>query len=793
MPDDIKAPPAPGPEGGATRDTRLADALSERYLAYAMSTIMARSLPDVRDGLKPVHRRLLWAMHQLKLDPDAGFKKCARIVGDVMGKYHPHGDAAIYDAMVRLAQDFAARYPLVEGQGNFGNIDGDNAAAMRYTEARLTEVAQAMLAAIDENTVDFRATYDGEEQEPVVLPAAFPNLLANGANGIAVGMATSIPPHNAGELCAAALAQLGVFRERKLTLQGVALAPPGVAPGLLPSARAEFLEACLAPMLAVLPGPDFPTGGVLVEPPEAIREAYRTGRGGFRVRAKWAQEPLKNGTWQIVVTEIPYQVQKAKLIEQIAALLEERKLPLLGDVRDESTDVVRLVLEPKSRNIDPAMLMETLFRATALEARIPLNMNVLDAERTPRVMGLPEVIWSWLEHRHEVLVRRTEHRLAAIARRLEILDGYLVVYLNLDEVIRIVREEDKPKEALMAAFSLTELQANAILDMRLRALRKLEEMEIRKEHKKLSAEQKSLKGLMQSETRRWDAIGAELEGMRVKFGAGALVKGVAETAHPWVRDPYARRTGTGAALPAVTVDENAFVEREPITVILSEKGWIRAQKGHIAEDAELRFKEGDGLHTWVHAQTTDRLVLFATNGKAYTLKADAVPRGRGDGQPVRLMVDLTNEDAVLSLHVHREGERFLVAAQDGKGFVVKGEDLLAEKRTGKQVLVPEAGKEAALCVPAEGDTVAVIGENRKLLLFPLDQVPEMARGRGVQLQSYKEGGLSDAKVFVRKVGLSWRLGERVRVETELAPWRGNRAGAGKLPPNGFPRSNKFGE
>ena len=743
MPDDVNPPTA---TSGGFRETSFADALSERYLAYAMSTIMARSLPDVRDGLKPVHRRLLWAMQQLQLDPEAGFKKCARIVGDVMGKYHPHGDAAIYDAMVRLAQDFAARYPLVEGQGNFGNIDGDNAAAMRYTEARLTAVAQAMLRGIDENTVDFRVTYDGEEQEPVVLPAAFPNLLANGANGIAVGMATSIPPHNAGELCAAALHLI---------------ADP---------------SADTAALLAHLPGPDFPTGGVLVEPPEAIREAYETGRGGFRLRARWAREELKAGTWRIVVTEIPYQVQKAKLIEQIAQLLEEKKLPLLGDIRDESTDVIRLVIEPKSRNVDPAVLMETLFRATALEARIPLNLNVLDAERTPRVMGLKAALQAWLDHRHVVLVRGTEHRLAAIARRLEILDGYLIVYLNLDEVIRIVREEDKPKEALMATFSLSETQANAILDMRLRALRRLEEMEIRKEHRKLSAEQKSLQGLMKSEAKRWEMIAAEIAATRAAFGEGAL---------------GARRTETGRLLPAVLVDEAAFVEREPITVILSEKGWIRAQKGHLAADAEVRFKEGDALHLAVHAQTTDRIVLFATNGRAFTLKGEAVPRGR-DGQPVRLLVELTNEDQVVALFVPADGERFLLAASDGRGFVVKAEELLAEKRTGKQVLLLDAGREAMVCVPVEGDSVATVGENRKLLVFPLDQVPEMTRGRGVQLQSYRDGGLSDVKVFRRAEGLSWALGDRVRTETDLTPWRGQRAGAGKLPPNGFPRSNKFG-
>ncbi|MFM7781255.1 MAG: DNA topoisomerase IV subunit A, partial [Alphaproteobacteria bacterium] len=561
MPDDVKTLSP----GGAERETRLADALSERYLAYALSTITARSLPDVRDGLKPVHRRLLWAMRQLRLDPEAGFKKCARIVGDVMGKYHPHGDAAIYEAMVRLAQDFAARYPLVEGQGNFGNIDGDNPAAMRYTEARLTEVAQALLEGIEEDAVDFRATYDGEEREPIVLPAAFPHLLANGAAGIAVGMATSIPPHNAGELCAAALE---LVRN--------------------PNAGTDLL-------LRHIKGPDFPTGGILVESQEAMREAYETGRGGFRVRAKWEVEKGKAGSWVIIVTEIPYQVQKARLIEQIAQLLEEKKLPLLADLRDESTEQVRIVLEPKSRNVEPAVLMETLFRATALESRFSLNMNVLDADRTPRVMSLKEVLRAWLDHRHEVLQRRTNHRLGSIARRLEILDGYLIAYLNLDEVIRIIREEDEPKPRLMERFGLTDTQAEAILNMRLRALRRLEELEIRKEHKKLSAEQKKLQALMKSEAARWDAIAEEIESMRTRFGGGALGM---------------RRTATGAALPEVVVDEAAFVECEPITVILSEKGWIRAQKGHVSLDGELRFKEGDSLFIAMHAETTDRLVLF---------------------------------------------------------------------------------------------------------------------------------------------------------------------------------------
>ncbi len=578
MPDDLS---------GLIQDTHLKDALSERYLAYALSTIMSRSLPDVRDGLKPVHRRLIYAMHQLRLDPTAGFKKCARVVGDVMGKYHPHGDASIYDAMVRMAQEFAARYPLVEGQGNFGNIDGDNPAAMRYTEARLTQVAQAMLAGIDENTVDFRPTYDGEEAEPVVLPGAFPNLLANGAAGIAVGMATSIPPHNAGEICAAAIHLI------------------------------HHPQATTADLLQHMPGPDFPTGGVLVEDQAAIQAAYETGRGGFRLRAKWDVEKGKHGTWQVVVTEIPYQVQKARLIEQIAQLMEDKKLPLLGDVRDESTDVVRLVLEPKTRGVEPEVLMETVFRATALETRFPLNMNVLDATRTPRVMPLPEVLRAWLDHRQEVLVRRSNHRLAAIDKRLEVLDGYLIVYLNLDEVIRIIREEEHPKPRLIERFSLTDMQAEAILNMRLRSLRRLEEMEIRKEHKALTRERKELQLLLKDEKRRWARIAEELEGIRAKFGAGPLGD---------------RRTKLGAPPPAMDVTTDAFVEREAITVILTEKGWIRAVKGSVADPAELKFKEGDKLRLLLPCQTTDRLTLFATNGRAFTLKAADLPRGRGDGQ-----------------------------------------------------------------------------------------------------------------------------------------------------------------
>ncbi|HJS86931.1 MAG TPA: DNA topoisomerase IV subunit A [Acetobacteraceae bacterium] len=737
MPDDF----------GRIEDTRLADALSERYLAYALSTIMSRSLPDVRDGLKPVHRRLIYAMHLLRLDPAAGFKKCARVVGDVIGKFHPHGDVAVYDALVRLAQDFAVRYPLIEGQGNFGNIDGDNPAAMRYTEARLTEVAQAMLAGIDEDAVDLRPTYDGEEHEPVVLPGAFPNLLANGAAGIAVGMATSIPPHNAGEVCAAAI---HLIRNPKATT---------------------------AELVRLAPGPDFPTGGVLVEDRAAVLSAYETGRGGFRVRARWEVERGKYGAWQIVVTEIPYQVQKAKLIEQIAQLIEEKKLPLLGDVRDESTDVVRLVLEPRTRGVEPEVLMETLFRATALESRFPLNMNVLDATRTPRVMSLREVLRAFLDHRHEVLLRRSRHRLAAIERRLEVLDGYLIVYLNLDEVIRIIREEDQPKPRLIKRFELTDVQAEAILNMRLRSLRRLEEMELRKEHDALSRERKKIQALLGNERLRWERIASELEQTRKQFGDGKL---------------GARRTEIGASPAAIEINTDAFVEREAITVILSEKGWIRAVKGAVADPAELRFKEGDRLKTLVACQSTDRLCLFATNGRAYTLKAGDLPRGRGDGQPVRLLADLGNDADAVALFVPAEGAGYLVASVSGRGFVVPAGELLGERRAGKQVLNLRPDEEAALCVPAEGDHVAVVGDNRKLLVFPLEQVPEMPRGSGVILQRYKEGGLADARVFRLADGLSWRIGERTRTETNLGDWLGERGQAGWAPPAGFPKSGRFG-
>ena len=728
------------------QDVAFTDALSERYLAYALSTIMSRSLPDVRDGLKPVHRRLVYAMHLLRLDPASGFKKCARVIGDVIGKFHPHGDVAVYDALVRLAQDFAARYPLVEGQGNFGNIDGDNPAAMRYTEARMTEVAKELLAGIDDDAVDLRPTYDGEEREPVVLPGGFPNLLANGAAGIAVGMATSIPPHNVGEVCAAAIHLV------------------------------QHPDAPTADLLRFMPGPDFPTGGIVVEEPASMLQAYETGRGGFRLRARWVREELPRGAWQVVVTEIPYQVQKTRLIEQLAELLEAKKLPFLGDVRDESTELVRLVLEPKSRGVEPEVLMETLFRATQLETRFPLNMNVLSADHTPGVLSLRGVLRAWLDHRHEVLERRSRHRLDAIQRRLEVLDGYLAVFLNLDEVIRIIREEDKPKESLRAAFSLTDVQAEAILNMRLRSLRRLEEMELRREHATLEKEGRGLGRLLGSDALRWRRITEELESVRQRFGAGPLGD---------------RRTELAAAPSVIAALPETLIEREPISVVLSEKGWLRAVRGHVANPADLKFKEGDKLRLLLPCQTTDRICLFGTNGRAWTLRANELPRGRGDGQPIRTAIELGQGDDVITLFVWQPGAKWLVAGRGGRGFVCGSDDLLAEKRTGKQVLNVKPGEEAALCLPAAGDHVAVIGDNRKLLVFPIGQLPELGRGAGVTLQRYKDGGLKDAKVFTLATGLTWALGERTRTELALDAWRGDRGQAGRLPPNGFPKSGTF--
>lgn len=746
----------------------LEKALSERYLSYALSTIVSRSLPDVRDGLKPVHRRLLFAMSQLKLDPSTPPKKSARVVGDVIGKFHPHGDASVYDALVRLAQDFAARYPLVQGQGNFGNIDGDNAAAMRYTEARMTEVAKALLAGIDEDTVDFRATYDGDGEEPVVLPAAFPNLLANGSAGIAVGMATSIPPHNVGEICDALA--LIIDRERAA-----------------PEDRRRLVT--VDDLVALMPGPDFPTGGILVEGRDAVRNAYLTGRGSFRLRARWESEKLAQGTWQIVVTEMPYQVQKSRLVEKIAELLMEKKLPLLDDVRDESAEDVRLVLVPKSRNVDPAVLMEQLFRNTDLEVRIPLNMNVLDADQVPRVMTLAEVLRAFLDHREVVLTRRSRHRLGKIDHRLEVLGGYLIAYLNLDEVIRIIREEDEPKAELMRAFQLTDVQAEAILNMRLRSLRKLEEMEIRREHDSLSAEKAALLSLLDDAGQRWSAIAGEVAAIRRQFGPATALG--------------ARRTTIGDLPSEIVVPVEAMIERESVTVFLSEKGWIRAVKGHLtaAETAEVRYKDGDAERFVLHAETTDKLLMFTSQGRFHTLGVDRLPRGRGFGEPVRLMVDMADSE-IVALLPHRAGKRLLVAASDGRGFLVEMDEVVAQTRAGKQILNLSDGAAAAACVPVgtggadapADDAVAVIGNNRKLLVFPLEEVPVMARGKGVALQKYKDASLADIIVFPLARGLSWKMGgtsDRTRVETDLKPWLASRGGIGKMPPNGFPRNNRF--
>jgi topoisomerase-4 subunit A len=729
-------------------DQQLTTILGEKYLAYALSTIMSRSLPDVRDGLKPVHRRVLYAMRELNLASTTPPRKSAQVVGSVIGKYHPHGDTAVYDALVRLAQDFSSRYPLVDGQGNFGNIDGDGAAAMRYTEARLTAVAEAMLAGIDEDAVDFRATYDGQADEPIVLPSAFPNLLANGSTGIAVGMATAIPPHNAGELADALLL-------------------------LIDNPGAETEE-----LLKLVPGPDFPTGGVLVEPPEAILEAYRTGRGGFRVRARWEIEKGPQGSFNIVVTEIPYQVQKSRLIERIAELLNDKKLPLLDDVRDESSDTVRLVLVPKSRNVEAPVLMEHLFRQTDLESRVPLNMNVLDGGLVPRVMGLKDALRAFLDHRHEVLERRSRFRLAEIDRRLEVLDGYLIAYLNIDEVIRIIREEDEPKPVMMARFGLSDLQVESILNMRLRSLRRLEEFEIKREHDKLSAEKKSLVELLGSERKRWAAVGREIEEMKKKFGQ--------ET------ELGKRRTAIDAAPVVAELPRSVAIEREPVTVLVSEKGWARAVGGHDIDLDALKFKEGDKHRFAVKAETTDLLLIFSTDGKAFTIEVDKLPRGRGFGEPLRLMIDLGNDAEPLTVMRHQPGAKLLVAAGDSRGFVVAQDEIIARTRSGKQVLNMPASVEAVACVQVDGDHVAVAGDNRKLLVFPLSEMPEMARGRGVILQKHKDGGITDVKVIKLAEGLSWKQGERTRTESDLRPWLGARAQAGRMVPNGFPRNNRFG-
>ncbi|MGF1659265.1 MAG: DNA topoisomerase IV subunit A [Rubrimonas sp.] len=728
----------------------LSRALGERYLQYALSTIMHRALPDARDGLKPVHRRVLYAMRLLRLEPGSGFKKSARVVGDVIGKFHPHGELSVYDALVRAAQDFSLRYPLIDGQGNFGNIDGDNAAAQRYTEARLTPVGQALLDGLDEDAVDLRPTYDGSEIEPVVLPGAFPNLLANGASGIAVGMATSIPPHNAGELCAA--------------LQRLIAEP----------------QASDEEIAALVPGPDFPTGGVLVEPRESVLRAYATGRGGFRLRARWETEDLGRGMWRVVVTEIPYQVQKSKLIERLAELIAERKAPLLADVRDESAEDVRIVLEPRARTVEPAVLMESLFRLCDLETRFPLNMNALIDGRTPKVCSLRELLLAFLRHRREVLQRRSRHRLEKIAARLEVLEGYIVAFLNLDRVIEIIRTEDEPKPVMMAEFGLTDTQAEAILNMRLRSLRRLEEMALRRERDALVKEQKGLTALLGSEAKQWARISEEIAEIDRRFGRDA--------------PGGARRTAIAEAPEIEDAPIEALIEREPITVICSKQGWIRAMKGHQPLDAEVKFKDGDGPRYGFHAETTDKLLLLSSSGRAFTLGADRLPGGRGMGEPLRLMIDLPNEDEIVALFRHAPGAKRLLASSAGDGFVAAETEMLAQTRAGKQVLNLAPGASVAVCAPVSGDAVAVVGDNRKLLVFGLDELPELGRGKGVRLQKYKDDGLSDAVVFWKGEGLIWRdpAGRtRTVAGAELAEYLGKRATAGRMAPRGFPRGNRF--
>jgi topoisomerase-4 subunit A len=748
----------------------LRRALGERYLTYALSTIMHRALPDARDGLKPVHRRILFAMRELRLASNGGFRKSAKISGDVMGNYHPHGDAAIYDAMARLAQDFNVRYPLVDGQGNFGNIDGDNPAAARYTEARMTAVAEAMLEGLNENAVDFRENYDGTLTEPVVLPAQFPNLLANGSSGIAVGMATNIPPHNIAELCDACLHMIKV-----------------------PDVRDDTL-------LNYVPGPDFPTGGIIVESPENIETAYRTGKGGFRLRCRYEIEDLGRGQWQIVVTEIPYQVQKSKLIEKIAELIQIKKIPILADVRDESADDIRLVLEPRSKNVDPEVLMGMMYRNCDLELRFSLNMNVLIDGLTPKVCSMKEVLRAFLDHRREVLVRRSTHRMEKIDHRLEVLEGFIVAFLNLDRVIDIIRYDQDPKAGLMredwskdhvramdekdyvspgpSDGELSEVQAEAILNMRLRSLRRLEEIELLREQSALMEERARLEDLLDSGDLQWDRISEQLKETKKQFGKD------------WVGG--ARRTTFAVAGEVADVPLEAMIDREPITVVCSQMGWIRAMTGHIDLSRELKFKDGDGPRFTFHAETTDRLLVFGANGRFYTLSASTLPGGRGMGEPLRLMVDLPNEAEILEIMIHKPGRKLLVASSAGDGFIVPEDDVIAQTRSGKQVLNVRGDTRASICKPTFGDTVAVVGENRKVLVFPLDELPEMGRGKGVRLQKYKDGGLSDATTFVMEAGLSWLdPAGRTRTETELTEWVGKRASSGRMAPRGFPRDNRF--
>ncbi|TCA81214.1 DNA topoisomerase IV subunit A [Rhizobium leguminosarum] len=743
--------PPSGGDDDHIQPVDLKAALEQRYLAYALSTIMHRALPDVRDGLKPVHRRIVYAMNEMGLRPNSAFRKCAKIVGEVMGNYHPHGDQSIYDALARLAQDFSQRYTLVNGQGNFGNIDGDSPAAMRYTESKMTAVSELLLEGIDQDAVDFRDTYDESNSEPVVLPGAFPNLLANGSSGIAVGMATSIPSHNAHELCDAALHLI------------------------------KHPDATVEKLVEFIPGPDFPTGGIIIDSRDSIIESYRTGRGGFRVRAKWQTEDLGRGGYQIVITEIPFQVQKSRLIEKIAELLIARKLPLLEDIRDESAEDIRVVLVPKTRSVDPTILMESMFKLTELESRFPLNMNVLSMGRIPRVMALNEVLREWLDHRREVLQRRSRFRLAAIDRRLEILSGLLVAYLNIDEVIRIIREEDEPKPIMMARWDLTDNQVEAILNMRLRALRKLEEFEIRKEFDELTKEKGEIEALLSSDDKQWQTVAWEIGEVKKKFAKATEV---------------GRRRTQFADAPETDEEaiQQAMIEKEPITVVISEKGWIRALKGHIADTATLTFKEGDGLKIAFPAQTTDKILIVTTGGKAFTLGGDKLPGGRGHGEPLRIIVDMDNDQAVLTAFVHDPSRKQLIVSTAGNGFVVPEAELVANTRKGKQIMNVGLPEETQLLVPVSGDHVAVVGENRKLLVFPLAQVPEMSRGKGVRLQRYKDGGISDVRCFAISDGLVWEdsAGRTfTKNKDELAEWLADRATAGRTVPKGFPRSGKF--
>ena len=726
----------------------LAEELSSRYLSYAMSTIVSRSLPDVRDGLKPVHRRLMYAMRQLHLDPKSGFKKCARVVGDVIGKYHPHGDSSVYGAMCRLAQDFSVRYPLVDGQGNFGNIDGDSPAAMRYTEARLTEYAIALMEGLNEDAVDFRDTYDGEEQEPVVMPSAVPNLLCNGSNGIAVGMATNIPPHNLSEVCDALLYMI------------------------------EKPDATIENLVKKLKGPDFPTGGIIVDKFSTILDAYTTGKGNFRVRAKWEKEDLGLGQYQIVVTEIPYQVVKSKLIERIAILLQEKKVPLLADVRDESAQDVRIVLEPKNRNVDANMLMELLFKNTELETKFNMNMNVLDSDGVPRVMSIAEVLREFLNHRLQVLERRTSHRLQKIINRLEILSGYLIAYLNLDEIIKIIREDDEPKNSLMSRFSLSEIQAESILNMKLRNLRKLEEADIRKEFDDLTAEKAELDALMADENLRWQKVAEEIKIIKDKFGKKTALG--------------RRRTEfTEVDVENIDISMEALVEKEPITVILSQKGWIRCMKGYMPLTEEFKFKDDDSLLLAIHAQTTDKIILFDSVGKFFNINACDIPSGRGFGQPLRLMVDLGNNDTITDMFVYEPKTSYVIASNKGYGFVVDENHLIAQTRQGRKIMNVAEGEYTMFCKKVTGDMIALVGENRKILVFKMEEIPTIARGHGVCLQKYKDGGLSDMQIFNEADGFSYSRSGGISVEKDLLTWLGHRAQVGKLAPFGFSKNNKF--